>query len=96
MAKRSTDSGEDPGLTFEEWEAALPSGGLVADDKELDEILSREPEPPHPDYCLTCQKFIDPDNELLVWVVDGPRYSPFCNVFCQAAYKPELALSIEE
>lgn len=104
MAESRTDESQDPRLaegiytTFEEWDEAQNPGGIntSADDVELDEIFSRSPEPEHPDYCLTCQRFIEPGNTLAVWVVDGPRYSPFCNIFCQEAYRPELALSIDE
>lgn len=104
MAERSTDPGEDPGLeqkgiytTFEKWDEAQQAKGIYTsvDDDETGEIFSRGPEPPRTEYCKTCHKLIDPENSLLVWVADGPRWSPFCNVFCREAYNPSLTLSID-
>ena len=53
----------------------------AADDRETDEIFSRDSTVAPDQPCLKCGKTVPGDNALAVWVRNGPRYSPFCDVF---------------
>lgn len=80
MAERRTDAGQDPGLSFEEWESTQTSVAVdPVDDAETDEIFGRDPVPQPDQSCLFCG--VSSESGLSVWVKNGNQWSPFCNQF---------------